>query len=51
MVWEEIVQAQVNGSGMSPRAFYNLVIEHNPDLATDGYEFKKGKTYFLPECQ
>jgi hypothetical protein len=51
MVWEEIVQAQVHGSGLSPREFYNLVIKHNPDLVTDGYEFKKGKTYFLPECQ
>lgn len=36
---------------MSPREFYNLGIEHNPDLTTDSYEFKKGKTYFLPECQ
>jgi hypothetical protein len=50
-VWEEIVADQVRGSGMTPRDFYNLVVEHNPALIADGYEFKRGKTYLLPECQ
>ncbi len=50
-VWEEIVKFKVDGSGMTPREFYDLVAEHNPELAADGYEFKKGKTYLLPECQ
>lgn len=51
MVWEEIVVHQVEGSGMTHREFYDLVVEHNPDLETDGFEFKKGKTYLLPTCQ
>jgi hypothetical protein len=51
MVWEEIVAHQVEGSGMTHREFYDLVVEHNPDLETDGFEFKKGKTYLLPTCQ
>jgi hypothetical protein len=51
MVWEEIVMTQVKGSGMTERQFYNSVVEHNPDLVKDGYEFKTGKPYLLPECQ
>jgi hypothetical protein len=51
MVWEEIVMTQVKGSGMTERQFYNSVVEHNPDLVKDGYEFKTGKTYLLPVCQ
>lgn len=51
MVWEEVVASRVRGSGMMPSEFYDLVIQHNPDLVADGYEFKKGKTYVLPECQ
>jgi hypothetical protein len=51
VVWEEIVVHRVEGSGMTHREFYDLVVEHNPDLEIDGYEFKKGKTYLLPECQ
>jgi hypothetical protein len=51
MVWEEIVVHQVQGSGMDHREFYDLVVEHNPHLETDGFEFKKGKTYLLPKCQ
>jgi hypothetical protein len=50
-VWEEIVKFKVEGSGMTPREFYDLVVEHNPELEADDYEFKEGKTYLLPECQ
>ena len=50
-VWEEIVKSQVEGSGMTPREFYDLVVEHNPELEADDYEFMKGKTYLLPECR
>ena len=50
-VWEEIVKFKVDGSGMTPREFYDSVVEHNPELVADDYEFKKGKTYLLPECQ
>jgi len=50
-VWEEIVKFKVEGSGMTPREFYELVVEHNPVLEADDYEFKEGKTYLLPECQ
>jgi hypothetical protein len=50
-VWEEIVKFQVEGSGMTHREFYDLVVEHNPELVADDYEFKRGKTYLLPECQ
>ena len=51
MVWEEIVMDQVRGSGMTDRQFYDQVVERNPQLKADGYEFKKGKTYLLPECE
>lgn len=50
-VWEEIVKFNVEGSGMTHREFYDLVVEHNPELEADDYEFKAGKTYLLPECQ
>ena len=50
-VWEQKVSEQVKATGMTPREFYKLVVEHNPQLIQDDYEFKKGKTYFLPECQ
>jgi hypothetical protein len=50
-IWEQKVSDQVKASGMTPREFYDLVVEHNPQLIQDEYEFKKGKTYFLPECQ
>ena len=50
-VWDEIVRFNVEGSGMTPRQFYDLVVEHNPELEADDYEFKEGKTYLLPECQ
>jgi hypothetical protein len=51
MVWEEVVMPQVDGSGMTARQFYDQVLEHNPDLVRDGYEFKQGKTYLLPRCE
>ena len=51
MVWEELVEAQVAGSGMSARQFFDQVVEYNPVLATDGYVFIQGKTYLLPQCK
>lgn len=50
-VWLEIVQNKVRGSNMTSSEFYQLVVDHNPHLVTDGYEFKRGKNYSLPECQ
>jgi hypothetical protein len=50
-VWEQKISAEVKVSGMTPQEFYDLVVQHNPRLIQDDYEFKKGKTYFLPECQ
>ena len=50
-VWEQFVSDEVKATGMTPRKFYDLVAEHNPHLVEDDYEFKKGKTYLLPECQ
>ena len=50
-VWERYVSAEVKASGMTPRQFYELVVEHNPHLVQDDYEFKQGKKYLLPECQ
>jgi hypothetical protein len=51
MVWKEIVERQVRGSGMTDRQFYDSVVVQNPELEIDGYEFKNGKNYLLPECQ
>jgi hypothetical protein len=51
MVWEEVVMDQVAGSGMTAGLFYDEVLEHNPDLVRDGYEFKQGKSYLLPKCE
>ena len=50
-VWEQKVSERVKATGMTPREFYDLVVEHNPQLLQDDYEFKKGKKYLLPECQ
>jgi hypothetical protein len=50
MAWAEVIQAKVEGSGMTSSQFYDVVVEHNPHLATDGYVFQAGKTYSLPEC-
>jgi hypothetical protein len=51
MVWAEVVMPRINSSGMTARQFYDLVLEQNPQLVRDGYEFKKGKTYLLPDCE
>lgn len=50
MVWVEVIQAKVEGSGMTSSQFYDLVVEHNPHLAADGYVFQTGKNYSLPAC-
>ena len=50
MAWVEVVQAKVEGSGMTSSQFYDLVVEQNPHLAADGYVFQAGKNYSLPEC-
>jgi hypothetical protein len=50
-VYEELVSDRVKNAGMTPREFYDQVVEHNPELEADDYEFKEGKTYLLPECQ
>lgn len=50
MAWAEVIQAKVEGSEMTSSQFYDLVVEHNPHLAADGYVFQAGKTYSLPEC-
>lgn len=51
MVWDEIVKDKVEGSGMTNSEFNRLVLEQNPHLVSDGYEFKTGKTYLLPNCE
>lgn len=51
MVWEQIVAERMRGSDMTLRQFYDQVVEQNPDLAKDGFEFKRGKTYLLPKCE
>jgi hypothetical protein len=50
MAWAEVIQAKVEGSGMTSSQFYDLVVEQNPHLVADGYVFQAGKTYSLPEC-
>ena len=50
MAWAEVIQTKVEGSGMTSSQFYDMVVEHNPHLAADGYVFQAGKTYSLPEC-
>ena len=50
MVWNQIVEQQVRGSGMTHREFFDQVVEQNPELVADDYEFKRGKTYLLPRC-
>jgi hypothetical protein len=50
-VWNAVVKNQVAGSGLTAAKFYALVVEQNPVLKTDGYVFKKGKTYRLPKCK
>ncbi len=50
MVWVDVVQARVYGSGMTNTQFFDLVVEENPHLTADGNVFQAGKTYSLPEC-
>ena len=50
-VYEELVSDRVKNAGMTPREFYDQVVEHNPVLEADDYEFKSGITYVLPQCQ
>lgn len=51
MVWDETVSYLVEGSEMTPREFYDQVVERNPSLAVDGYVFKEGQVYLLPRCE
>jgi hypothetical protein len=51
MVWNAIVKKAVTGSGMTAAQFYQLVVDRNPSLKSDGYVFQKGKTYLLPDCK
>jgi hypothetical protein len=50
-VYEQLVSDRVKAAGMTPRDFYDQVVEHNPVLEADDYEFMEGKTYLLPECE
>ena len=50
MAWEDVIQAKVEGSGMTSNEFYDLVVEHNPQFAADGYVFQEGKIYSMPQC-
>ena len=50
-VYEQLVSDRVKGTGMTPREFYDQVVERNPVLEADDYEFKSGITYLLPQCQ
>lgn len=50
MVWDEFVSAAVLGSNMTPREFYDGVVEHNPNLIDDGYVFSDQHVYVLPAC-
>jgi len=50
MVWVDVIQARVYGSGMTNTQFFDLVVEHNPQLTADGNVFQVGKTYSLPKC-
>lgn len=50
-VWEQKISDQVKTTGMTARQFYDQVVQHNPQLIQDDYEFKQGKTYVLPVCQ
>jgi len=51
MVWEETIHRRVAGSGMTDRQFYDQVLEHNPELKSDGYVFQEVKTYELPQFE
>ena len=51
MVWNEVVDAEVKEAGLGWQEFSSLVVEKNPALVGDGYEFKAGKVYVLPVCR
>ena len=50
-VYENLIGGPVKRAGLTPRAFYDQVVEHNPILEADDYEFMTGQTYLLPQCQ
>ena len=51
MVWKEIVNERIIGSGITAQQFYDLVLEYNPTLKSDGYVFKDKTIYKLPVCK
>lgn len=51
MVWEQLVAARVQGSGMTSDEFIAQVLERNPALAEDGYVFSAERAYVLPVCR
>ena len=50
-VYEELIGEPVKAAGLTPRTFYDQVVEHNPVLEADDYEFMSGQSYLLPQCQ
>lgn len=50
-IYENLIGDPVKRAGLTPREFYNQVVEHNPVLEADDYEFFSGQTYLLPQCQ
>jgi hypothetical protein len=50
-VYENLIGGPAKAAGLTPRVFYDQVVEHNPILEADDYEFMTGQTYLLPECQ
>jgi hypothetical protein len=50
-VYEELIGDPVKDAGLTPRKFYDQVVEQNPILEADDYEFMIGQTYLLPQCQ
>lgn len=51
MVWDAVVKQQLAGSDITATQFYDLVVDQNPSLKTDGYVFQKEKKYLLPKCK
>jgi len=51
MVWNDVVGEDVKAAGLAWQEFSSLVVEKNPALVGDGYEFKAGKVYVLPVCR
>ncbi|HEX5836345.1 MAG TPA: hypothetical protein VFY26_00850 [Anaerolineales bacterium] len=50
-VYEELIANPVKDAGLTARKFYEQVVEHNPVLEADDYEFMSGQSYLLPQCQ